>query len=259
MTLLGKYETLQKVVASSPGAVAFSGGADSSLLLKVVVDVFGPGSLAFFADSELQTDADRANAVRTARIIGANLRIVELNPTHWPDFAANSPERCYICKKKVYLLFKGLLPKKDMALLDGSNLDDLKQDRPGRRAIAELDVKTPLVEAGLSKDDVRRLGEFVGVPSWNRESASCLATRIPTGTMISSDNLRRVARYEKILTDYGLCGARIRLCADDLRSVGLELKKSDMTSIWRTEIKKKLVQDLEKSGIENIWLSLKGR
>jgi uncharacterized protein len=259
MNLLRKYEDLQGIVARVPGVVAFSGGADSSLLLKAAVDVFGKEAAAFFADSVLQTDADRDNAVETARLIDANLRVVEFSPLQWPEFAANPTDRCYLCKKKVYLLFKNLLPQSGMVLYDGSNLDDLRQDRPGRRAIIELDVKTPLVEAGLNKADVRRLGKFLGVPTWNRESASCLATRIPAGTPITAENLGLVVRYEDILIAAGFPGVRARLCADDSRSIKIEIKQSNMEKFFQQEIREKLICRFKRADIDNLWFSLRGR
>ena len=259
MELLQRYEVLLDIVARTPGAVAFSGGADSSLLLKAAVDVFGDQAPAFFANSILQTEADRANAVQTAEQLGATLQVIEISPLQWPEFAVNPPGRCYLCKKKVYLLFKSLLPKKDMVLFDGSNLDDLQQDRPGRRAIVELGVVTPLVEAGLCKADIRQLGKYLDLPTWDRESASCLATRIPTGIKITEENLQLVANYEKVLLDLGFAGCRVRLGGDDSQSVNFEVKEIDLTLLCQPEIRQKLNSEFKKIGIGKLWLSLKGR
>ncbi|MEN8134203.1 MAG: ATP-dependent sacrificial sulfur transferase LarE [Thermodesulfobacteriota bacterium] len=259
MELRQRYEVLLDIVARTPGGVAFSGGADSSLLLKAAVDVFGEQTPAFFADSILQTEADRINAVATAEQLGATLQVVEISPLQWQEFIVNPPDRCYLCKKKVYLLFQGLLPKKDMVLFDGSNLDDLQQDRPGRRAIVELGVLTPLVEAGLAKADIRRLGKYLGLPTWNRESASCLATRIPTNTKITEENLQLVASYEKILLDLGFAGCRARLGADDSQAVFFEVKEIDLTTVCQPEIRQKLNLEFKKTGVDKLWLSLEGR
>lgn len=259
MQLQQRYELLLDIVARRPGGVAFSGGADSSLLLKAAIDVFGVRVPAFFADSVLQTDADRLNAIETAGQLGVALQVVEITPLQWPEFAVNPPDRCYLCKKKVYLLFKGRLPQKYPVLFDGSNLDDLQQDRPGRRAIAELGIVTPLVEAGLSKTDVRRLGKYLGLPTWNRDSASCLATRIPTGTIITEENLQLVATYEKILLDLGFTGCRARLSADDPKTVYLEVKEIDLTPVCQPRIRRRLNVEFKKTGVDKLWLSLLGR
>lgn len=259
MNLYQKYEALLGIVARTPGAVAFSGGADSTLLLKATVDVFGADSLAFFANSILQTDADRTNAVQTAEQLGTTINVINLSPLQWQEFAINPRDRCYFCKKKVYLHFKKLLPKEGMVLFDGSNLDDLQQDRPGRHAIVELGVVTPLVDAGLHKADIRMLGKRLALPTWDRESGSCLATRIPTGTEITEANLHLVASYEKILFDLGFAGHRVKLNADDSRSVNLEVKRMDLTMACQPESRRKLISEFKKMGVNDLWLSLRGR
>ncbi|MFN2365295.1 MAG: TIGR00268 family protein [Desulfurivibrionaceae bacterium] len=257
MKLLRKYEALKAVLADVPGVVAFSGGADSSLLLKAAVDVFGANALAFFGDSALQTDADRSNAIQTARDLGADLRVVELTPLQWREFTDNPPDRCYHCKKKVYRIFKELLPRREMFLLDGTNLDDLRQDRPGRRALIELNVKTPLIEAGLCKTDVRSLGKLLGVMTWDRESASCLATRIPTGTVINAEKLGLVARYEGILIGAGFSGVRVGL--SDSQSVKIAVKEADLERFFQSKVREKMLFEFGAVGIVNLWLSLRGR
>lgn len=229
------------------------------MLLKAAVDVFGGGVPAFFADSVLQTDADRLNAIETAGQLGASLQVVEVVPLQWQEFAANPPDRCYLCKKKVYLLFKGLLPENYPALFDGSNLDDLQQDRPGRRAITELGVITPLIEAGLNKADVRCLGKYLGLPTWNRESASCLATRIPTTTQITEKNLLLVANYEKILLDLGFGGCRVKLDGEDSQTVYVAVKENDLPLVCQPAIRQRLNGEFKKTGIDQLWLSLQGR
>jgi uncharacterized protein len=259
MKAYSQYEVLLGIVARTSGVVAFSGGADSSLLLKAVTDVYGGRALAFFADSVLQTEADRANAVRTAGRIGATLRVIEIAPLRWPEFAANPDDRCYHCKKNIYLLFQKLLPGKDMALFDGSNLDDLRKDRPGRRAIVELGVVTPLIEAGLGKADIRGLGKYLDLPTWDRESASCLATRIPTAMEITENSLRLVAGYEKILLASGFAGCRARLCAADGQAVNIEVKENDLPLLCQPETRRKLNSEFKKLGVDRLFLSLTGR
>jgi uncharacterized protein len=259
MKAFSQYEALLGIVARTPGAVAFSGGADSSLLLRAAVDVYGGQALAFFADSVLQTAADRANGVRTADQIGATLQVIEISPLRWREFTVNRGDRCYHCKKNVYQLFKDLLPKKGMVLFDGSNLDDLRQDRPGRRAIVELGVVTPLIEAGLGKAAIRSLGQYLDVPTWDRDSASCLATRIPTSMEITENSLRLVADYEKILLAAGFAGCRAKLCAADGQSINIEVKENDFSLLSQPETRQRLRSKFKKLGVANLFLSLTGR
>jgi uncharacterized protein len=259
MELLAQYELLLDIVSRNRGVVAFSGGADSSLLLKAAVDVFGDQAQAFFANSILQTEADRRNVRQAAGQLGARLRFIEVSPLQWQEFTDNPADRCYHCKKKIYLLFKSLLPQKDMVVFDGSNLDDLQQDRPGHRAIVELDIITPLVEAGLCKTEIRRLGKYLGLPTWNRESASCLATRIFTDTQITAENLQAVVNYENILLDMGFAGCRVRFGSGDSQAVDLEIKEKDITSMCQPEIRQRMLAEFRKLGVGKLNLSLQGR
>jgi uncharacterized protein len=257
MNLRNEYERLLNIVAErTPTAIAFSGGADSSLLLKAAVDVFGNKTLAFFASSILQTLDDIDNAIDTAERLGGELQIIEVLPLDWPQFTANPADRCYHCKKKIYSIFLELLPDVTMALADGSNLDDLSQKRPGHKAIEELGVLRPLVQAGLDKAMIRRLGKYLGVPSWDRESASCLATRIPSGLRITAPRLQDIAGYEKILHNLGFSGCRVRIAADSSRSVKIEIKAVDLPIITRAGVRKKLHAEFSSRGVDNSSLDL---
>ena len=260
MNLRSEYERLPKVVAERTStAIAFSGGADSSLLLKAAVDVFGNKTLAFFASSILQLPDDIDNAIKTAARLGGDLQIVEVLPLDWPKFTANPADRCYHCKKKIYGIFLELLPDDAMALADGSNLDDLNQERPGHKAIDELGVLRPLVQAELGKSMIRDLGKYLGVPSWDRESASCLATRIPSGLKITARRLQDIAGYEKILHDAGFSGCRVRMVIDSSRSVKIEIKDGELPIITRAGVPEKLHAEFRARGIDKLYLDLAGR
>jgi uncharacterized protein len=257
MNLRSEYERLLNIVAErTPTAIAFSGGADSSLLLKAVVEVFGDKTLAFFASSVLQTPDDIDNAIDTADRLGVDLRVVEVLPLDWPQFTANPADRCYHCKKKIYSIFLELLPDPAMALADGSNLDDLSQERPGHKAIDELGVLRPLIKAGLGKAMIRRLGKYLGVTSWDRQSASCLATRIPSGLRITAPRLQDIAGYEKILHNAGFSGCRVRMVADCSRSVKIELKRDELSIICRAGVCEKLHAEFGSRGIGKLYLDL---
>lgn len=222
-----KYERLLAVVADHPGWVAFSGGVDSTLLLRAVVEVAPARAVALFADSLLQSQFDRENVRCVADQLGVELRVVAITPLLWPDFVTNSRDRCYLCKKSVYRRFQVLLPQ-GILLLDGTNLDDLDACRPGQQAMVELGVVSPLALAGLSKVEVREAARRLGLPNWNRPSASCLATRIPEGFPILPELLRHVEAGEQLIRSQGFGHVRLRLNNGRPIDVTVELVKEEM-------------------------------
>ena len=260
MNLQNEYERLLDIVAGeAPAAIAFSGGADSALLLKAAVDVFGDQTLALFANSILQTPDDINNAISTADKIGANLQLVEILPLNWPEFTCNPSDRCYHCKKKVYSIFKELLPPANKVLADGTNLDDLGQERPGHRAIDELGVVKPLAQAGLRKSKIRKLGRYLGVPSWDRDSGSCLATRIPSGLEITPERLQVITAYEEILGKAGFTGCRVKMTVNSSKSVKIKLKADDLGGFVDPKIRKRIAEEFRVLGICKLYLDMDGR
>ncbi|MBU0481982.1 MAG: ATP-dependent sacrificial sulfur transferase LarE [Proteobacteria bacterium] len=259
MSFPGKYEQLLAIVNRSPGAVAFSGGVDSSLVLRAAVDVFGSATVAFFADSVLQPPGEIENVKMIADLIGCELRIIPADPLSWPEFVANPTERCYLCKKKIYSLFLDSLADTGRVLMDGSNLDDLGDDRPGRKAVMELDVKTPLIEAGIGKDMVRQICRDLGLPNWNKISASCLATRFPAGMTITGEKLDRVALYESEMHKLGFHGCRVRLVAGSGREVRVEVMHDDLEKLGAPILRKNILQKLLRIGAGKVCFDPNGR
>jgi len=191
--------------------VAFSGGVDSSFLLWTAHEVLGQDKVsAIFADSIVQPPGEGRRAVETAEFIGINLNIIKFDILALAKFRANGAERCYFCKRHIFSSFLEIL-KPDTILLDGTNLDDSHQNRPGARACRELGVRSPLLEAEMTKKEIRRLSRERGLATWNRPSASCLATRIVSGRPIIAEELTRVAKAEDFLHKMGLQGCRLRL------------------------------------------------
>ena len=208
-----KYQKAREILKGYDRlAIAFSGGADSSLLLRLAHETLGKNVMALFADSVLQPANERQDAANTAQSIGVTLDIVTFDPLALAEFTSNQARRCYYCKKSIFSTFIDLAHRQNFPwLADGTNRDDLSQDRPGAQAVAELGVKSPLAEAGLTKDDVRQLSQALGLPTWNKPSASCLATRIPTNTRITATDLAMVDLAERHLHDLGYHGCRARL------------------------------------------------
>lgn len=192
-------------------AIGFSGGVDSSFLLAAAVRIPGLRAVAFTAESESLPDADRADAVALAAKLGAEHRWIRTREMDNPGYVANAPDRCYHCKGT---LFRALRREAERAglrhVLDGSNADDSGDYRPGRAAAAELGVKSPLAEAGLTKDDIRELSRKWGLPTAEKPAAACLASRIPYGTPIAPETLRRIDRAEQALRGLGFACVRVR-------------------------------------------------
>lgn len=245
--------------------IAFSGGADSSFLLRAAIDALGAENvLALHARSCLQTKEEQERAATWPDRHGfpaSLLRLVEVELLQQAKFVRNPPERCYLCKHRMYQLFQAVLAEEGIAvLLDGSNADDLEQGeagRPGLRAIAELGVRSPLAACGLSKAEIRELSRELGLDTWNQPASSCLAARIAQGMAITAARLERVAAMEQILAKAGFFGCRARLL--DEKAVCIQLQQEDMERFWLREIRKPLCLELKKQGAKKILLDLDSR
>ena len=226
-SLLRKFDHLLRLLSAKPGWIAFSGGVDSTLLLPAALEAIPSETGAFFADSLLQAEVDRENSRRLAEHLGARLRIVPFQPLARPEIVANSSERCYLCKKAVYREFLKLLPE-GMVLMDGTNMDDAAEERPGRRALAELRVETPLLAAELGKAEIRNLARQLGLPNWDRPSASCLATRFPRDMPIDSELLRHIEVCEAMIRRFGFGHVRVRPVTGAAGHFQVELAREEM-------------------------------
>lgn len=245
--------------------IAFSGGADSSFLLRSAIDALGAENvLALHARSCLQKKEEQERAAAWPERHGFPeflLRLIDLEPLQWLEFVRNPPDRCYVCKRLIYQHFQAVLAEEGIdVLLDGSNADDLQQGRagrPGLRAIAELGVRSPLAACGLSKAEIRDLSRELGLETWNQPASSCLAARIAQGMAITAARLDQVAAMEQVLAEAGFFGCRARLL--DEEAVCLQLQREDMERFWSGEIRWSLCSKLKKQGAEKIFLDLDGR
>lgn len=191
--------------------VAFSGGVDSSLLAAAAFEALGERMLAVTLRSPVERAEDMQNAAALAAAVGFPHRIVDFDDLALPQFRANPANRCYFCKVERFRSLQLLAVREGYAwLLEGSNADDLSDYRPGKRAAAELGVRSPLEELGLTKNEVRNLARWKGLSVWDRPSAPCLATRFPYGQEVTLAALEQVRLAEDLLTGLGFGNVRVR-------------------------------------------------
>src|SRR5436190_18564689 len=204
-TLADKHDRLEQTIAGYGSAlVCFSGGVDSTLLLRVAHDVLGDRCIALTAESITMAVSERSAARELADGIGARLEVVESHELERPGFAQNPTDRCYHCKAELLEIARPRAEALGLAeVLIGTNLDDLGDHRPGLAASNERGARHPLVEAGLSKPEVRELSRKLGLATWDKPQLACLSSRFPYGTEITDERLGRVDRFEEGLHDLG--------------------------------------------------------
>jgi pyridinium-3,5-biscarboxylic acid mononucleotide sulfurtransferase len=258
-----KYDKLKEILRTfSSVAVAYSGGIDSTLLLHAAcVALENRGVIALQGVSCLLPTGtvEAANNVFQRHFTGkAALRQIELDPLNWNEFVLNTQERCYFCKKRMYTIFQSEMGKKESGfyLLDGTHADELKGLRPGLRAISELGVQTPLLEAGFSKHEIREQARIIGLANHDLPSNSCLATRIATDVVIQSRSLRLIDTAEHFLHERGFPGCRVRLGAE--RTV-IEVRQDDLERIAQHTNRLFILGYFKTIGLSNVVLDLNGR
>jgi len=249
-------ELLRVLEGLCPVLVAFSGGVDSSLLLAAAVEACGDRVLAAVASSPTYPRRELEEARGTASAIGARLLVVETRELDDPVFRSNPVDRCYHCKRE---LFAGLIRlARDEgygALVEGSNVDDLGDFRPGERAVRELAVASPLRRAGLVKAEVRELARRIGLSNWDKPAAACLASRFAYGTEITREGLARVERLEDSLLAMGFRQVRAR-CHGDL--VRIELEPEGVERAACPEVRSRIVEAAAREGFRFAALDLRG-
>ena len=236
--------------------VAYSGGADSGLLLKVAKDMLGKNALAVTAVSRTLPARELKCAKKMAKKLGVKHILVYTRELANSKFFNNNAERCYWCKKELYSKLKDVARQHNIShIVDGSNAEDKSDYRPGAKAVRELGVRKPLEEAGFLKEDVRHLSKKLRIPSWNKPSSACLASRIPYGVKINGGMLAKVEKAEDVLKNLGFRGARVRHHGDIAR---IEVEKSQIPGLFKEKAKEKIVKSLKKLGYLYTTIDLEG-
>jgi uncharacterized protein len=249
-----KLTPLINILAEMKSAViAYSGGVDSTFLVKVA-SVSQMKFKAVIGFSPTMPDQDFRDAKDMVRSLGVPYSIIERSELDLKNFRENPPDRCFYCKNELFEKLGGIAESEGFRFVaDGSNLDDLDDRRPGRKAAIKHGVRSPLVEAGLGKADIRRLSRELGLPVWNKPSSPCLSSRFPYGQPITAKDLSRVEAAESFLKSFGFGELRVRHCGDTAR---IELKTDDITRILDPEIRGRIVEKLRTIGYEFVALDL---
>ena len=256
-SLDAKHARLRELVAGYGSAlVCFSGGVDSTLLLRVAHDVLGDRCLGLTTISVTMAASERRAAVDLAAGIGARLEVVESHELEREGFAANPTDRCYHCKAELLEIARPRADALGLAeVLLGTNLDDLGDHRPGLRAADERDARQPLVDAGFTKADVRALSRALELPTWDKPQLACLSSRFPYGTEITPERLRRVYAFEDGLRALGFRQLRVRYHGDVAR---LELDVADMPRALEPRAREAIVTLGRAQGFTFVALDLAG-
>jgi len=253
-----KYSRLISILREMDGAVvAYSGGVDSSLLLKACKDVMGEKVIAVIADSFTMPRIELSEALDMAESIGVTPVVVKTDEFSDINFCRNDKNRCYYCKDTLFKEIKKIADANNIShILYGGNLDDETDYRPGIRAAGENEARAPLCEAGLTKSEVRILSKKLNLKTWDKPAQACLSSRIPYGVSITMKRLQKIEKAEYILRELGFIVSRVRL--QDDHSVRIEIEKTDFNKILDNEVRQKIVSEIKKLGFTYIALDLEG-
>ncbi|HHT09904.1 MAG TPA: ATP-dependent sacrificial sulfur transferase LarE [Atribacter sp.] len=250
-----KYDKLLQILQDLKNClVAYSGGVDSTFLLFTSHEVLGDKTSGILIDTPFLPKREKSFALKTASQLNLPLIVQEVNLLQYSSIIRNQPNRCYFCKKILFETIEAVAIQKNFQfIIEGSNTDDLNDFRPGRKAIQEMNILSPLLETGFTKEEIRQISKEKNLPTWNKPSFSCLATRIPYGTDITSEHLSRIEKAELYLSELGFEQLRVRDHYPIAR-IEVPLMDNDLTRIH--DYRHQIVERLKSFGYHWVTLDL---
>lgn len=252
-----KLKELKQILTNMQSVlIAYSGGVDSTFLLKVAQEVLGDKVLAVTELSPVYPSEETGQAKTLAQEFGVRHEFLETQELSNSEFVNNPKDRCYWCKKELFTDLLKIAQKNNLNyVLDGTNFDDLDDFRPGMRAASELGVRSPLKEARFTKDEIRRFSKKLGLPTWNKPSFACLASRFPYGMKISKENLDKVDKAERFLRNSGITQVRVRQHDNIAR---IEVLEDELPKLMEPQLRKQLIRYFKQLGYAYITVDLEG-
>ena len=236
--------------------VAYSGGVDSAFLAKIASDVLGNGMLAVTANSPSLPTRELTDAAELAKELGFKHRILNTAEVEDPRYKKNDPLRCYFCREVWYKDFTDIARNEGyLWIANGANTDDLRDFRPGAKAAKEFGIRSPLVEAALSKDEIRILSKTLGLSTWDKPAQACLSSRIPYGTEVTVEALNRIAKAEEYLNSKGLNQFRVRHHGELAR---IEIEEEDVEVFYDRKTRREIINYFKTLGYVYVTLDLAG-
>ena len=252
-----KMDNLRSILGDMGAVIiAYSGGVDSAFLAAAANDVLGREALAVTAKSPSLAPSELRDAVALAERLGLNHRVIETREVEREDYAANNPNRCFFCKDELYTYLAAFAQDEGYAhIANGTNVDDLGDFRPGLNAAKQYGVRSPMVEADLSKSEIRTLSLGMDLPTWDKPAQACLSSRIPYGTPVTVEALERIAKAEEFLHDLGIRQLRVRHHDTVAR---IEVEPADFPALTQDDVREKVTDYFRSIGYSYVALDLAG-